>query len=172
MGVILSHSISLTIKVSSGNFPQSLGLGQSQAERPECTEIVRLVKVLTMQIKAIVATKTAGVYKLEPKLVSYITSKYKTKSDMTYDKTLWAEIIEIHASALQRGGCCLPGVISTVKQKEGSFILANTWKYVDEEAFVACQELFREAEAELAKRFDIPQIITAPRSVILEDVHP
>ena len=32
--------------------------------------------------------------KMEPKLISYITSKYQTKSDMMYDKTLWAEIIE------------------------------------------------------------------------------
>ena len=55
--------------------------------------------------------------------------------------------------------------------KEGNFILANTWEYVDEKAFVACQELFREAEAELARRSDISRIVTASRSVILEDVH-
>ena len=55
--------------------------------------------------------------------------------------------------------------------KEGSFILANTWEYADEKAFVAYQELFREAEAELAKRSNISQIITASRSVILRDVH-
>ena len=40
---------------------------------------------------------------------------------------------------------------------------------MDEKAFVACQELFREAE--LAKRSDISQIITASRSLILRDVH-
>ena len=47
-----------------------------------------------MQIRAIVATKTAEVFKFEPKLISYITSRYKIKSDMMYDKTLRAEIIE------------------------------------------------------------------------------
>ena len=31
---------------------------------------------------------------MEPKLISYITSKYQAKSDMIYDKTLRAEIIE------------------------------------------------------------------------------
>ena len=31
---------------------------------------------------------------MEPKLISYITSTYQTKSDMMYDKTLWAEIIK------------------------------------------------------------------------------
>ena len=55
--------------------------------------------------------------------------------------------------------------------KEGSFILANTWEYANEKAFVACQELFREAEVELAKRSDIALIMTASRSVILRDVH-
>ena len=113
MGVILSHSISLTIKVSSGSFLRSLGLGQSQAERPECKEIVRLVKVLTMQIKAIVATKTAGVFKLEPELINYITSKYKTKSDKMYDKTLWAEIIEPMLPRFKQAGA-LRQVVSQV----------------------------------------------------------
>ena len=62
-------------------------------------------------------------------------------------------------------------VVSQVWNKEGSFILANIWEYADEKAFVACQELFREAEAELAKRSDISQDVTASYSVILRDVY-
>ncbi len=62
-------------------------------------------------------------------------------------------------------------VVSQVWNKESSFILANTWEYVDKKTFVACQALFREAEAELAKHSDISQIITASRSVIFRDVH-
>ena len=62
-------------------------------------------------------------------------------------------------------------VVSRVWNKEVSLILANAWEYIDEKAFVACQAFFREAEAELAKRSDISQIITASRSVILRDVH-
>ena len=58
-------------------------------------------------------------------------------------------------------------VVSQVWNKEGSFILANTCEYREEKAFVACQEQFREAEAELARRSDISQIVTASRSVIL-----
>ena len=107
---------------------------------------------------------------MEPKLISYVTSKYQTKSDMMYDKTLWAEIIEPMLPRFKAAGA-VRQVVSQVWNKEGSFILANTWEYVDEKAFIACQELFREAEAELAKRSDISQIITASRSVILEDVH-
>ncbi len=62
-------------------------------------------------------------------------------------------------------------MVYQVWNKERSFILANTWEYIDEKAFVACQELFREAEAELAKGSDISQIITASRSVSVEDMH-
>ena len=87
-----------------------------------------------------------------------------------YDETLWAGILEPMLPRFKRGGCCSL-VVSLVWNKEGSFILANTWEYVDEKAFVSCQELFREAEGELAKRSDISRIITASRSVILEDVH-
>ena len=87
-----------------------------------------------------------------------------------YNETLWAEIIEPMLLRFKEAGA-LRQVLSQVWNKEGSFILANTWEYADEKAFVACQELFREAEAELAKRSDISQIITASRSVILLNVH-
>ena len=66
---------------------------------------------------------------MEPKLISYITVKYTSKSDMMYETGIWAEIIE---PMLPR---------------------------------------FKEAGAELAKRSDISQIITASRSVILRDTH-
>ena len=91
---------------------------------------------------------------------------------MMYDETLWAEIIEPMLPRFKKLGA-LRFVVSQVWNKEGSFILANTWEYVDEKSFVDCQELFREAEAEaeLAKRSDISQITTTSRSVILEDVH-
>ena len=107
---------------------------------------------------------------MEPKLISYVTYKYASKSDMMYDETLWAEIIEPMLPRFKEAGA-LREVVSQVWNKEGSFIMSNTWEYVDEKAFVACQALFREAEAELAKRSDISQIITASRSVILRDTH-
>ena len=107
---------------------------------------------------------------MEPKLISYITVKYTSKSDMMYEAGIWADIIEPMLPRFKAAGA-VRQVVSQVWNKEGSFILANTWEYLDEKAFVACQELFREAEAELAKRSDISQIITASRSVILEDVH-
>ncbi len=89
---------------------------------------------------------------------------------MMYDETPWAEIIEPMLPRFKEAGA-LRQVVSQVRNNEGSFILSNTWEYADEKAFVACQKLFREAEAELAKRSDISQIITASRSVILRDVY-
>ena len=62
---------------------------------------------------------------MEPKLTSYITSKYASKSDMMYDETLWAEIIEAMLPRFKEAGA-LRQVVSQVWNKEGSFILANT----------------------------------------------
>ena len=88
---------------------------------------------------------------------------------MIYDETLWAEIIEPMLPRIKEAGASRQ-VLSRVWNKQVSLILANAWEYVDEQAFVACQALLREAEAELAKLSDISQIITASRSVILPDV--
>ena len=44
------------------------------------------------------------------------------------------------------------------------------WEYVDEKAFIACQPLFREAEAKLNERTGIASIIVPSRGVILHDV--
>ena len=89
---------------------------------------------------------------------------------MMYVEIPWVEIIEPMLPRFKAAGA-LRQVVSQVWNKEGSFILANTWEYADEKAFVACQELFHEAEAELAKRSDVTQIITASRRVILRDLH-
>ncbi len=37
-------------------------------------------------------------------------------------------------------------------------------------AFIACQELFREAEAKMDERTDIAKIITPSRGIILRDI--
>ena len=84
---------------------------------------------------------------------------------MVYDKSLWSEIIEPMLSRSKEAGV-VRQVVSKVWNKEGSSILANTWEYVDEKALVGCKELFCEAEAELARRSEISQIVTASRSVI------
>ena len=61
-------------------------------------------------------------------------------------------------------------VVTQVWNQEGSFILGNLWEYRDEKAFVACQELFREAETKMEERTDIAKIITPSRGIILRDI--
>ena len=53
--------------------------------------------------------------------------------------------------------------------QEGSFILGNLWEYADEKAFIACQELFREAEAAHSESTGVSSIIVPSRGVILHD---
>ncbi len=52
-----------------------------------------------------------------------------------YDETLWAEIIEIMLPRFKEAGASRQ-VVSQVWNKLGSVILANTWEYVNENAFV------------------------------------
>ena len=106
---------------------------------------------------------------MEPKLMSYITSKFATKGDMMAAEGTWQEIIGEMLPRFKEAGA-LRQVVTQVWNQEGSFILGNLWEYKDEKAFIACQELFREAEAKLDERTDIATIITPSRGVILRDV--
>ena len=107
---------------------------------------------------------------MEPKLISYITSKFGSKSDMRYAENLWNDIINDMLPRFKEAGA-LRQVVTQVWNQEGSFILGNLWEYSDEKAFIARQELFREAEAEMSKRADIANIVTPSRGIILRDVH-
>ena len=62
-------------------------------------------------------------------------------------------------------------VVTQVSNQEGSFILGNLWEYVDQQAFIACQPLFREAEAKMGERNGIASINVPSRGIILQDVH-
>ena len=62
-------------------------------------------------------------------------------------------------------------VVTQVWNQEGSFILGNLREYVDEQAFIACQPLFREAEAKMNERNGIASINVPSRRIILHDIH-
>ena len=106
---------------------------------------------------------------MEPKLVSYITSKFTSKSDMMYAETLWQEVLEEMLPRFKEAGA-MRQVVTQVWNQEGSFILGNLREYKDEKAFISCQELFREAEAKMDERTDIAKIITPSRGIILRDI--
>ena len=106
---------------------------------------------------------------MEPKLMSYITSKFSSKGDMMAAEREWQDIISDMLPRFKEAGA-LRQVVTHVWNQEGSFILGNLWEYVDEKAFIACQPLFREAEVKLNERTGIASIIVPPRGVILHDV--
>ena len=62
---------------------------------------------------------------MEPKLISYVTYKYASKSDMMYDETFGAEIIEPMLPRFKEAGA-LRYLVSQVWKKEGSFIMSDT----------------------------------------------
>ena len=105
---------------------------------------------------------------MEPKLMSYITSKFASKSDMLLAEREWQEVIQDMLPRFKDAGA-LRQVVTQVWNNEGSFILGNLWEYTDEKAFIACQELFREAEARHQAMSDISSIIVPSRGVILHD---
>ena len=82
----------------------------------------------------------------------------------------WQEIIGEMLPRFKKAGA-LRQVVTQVWNQEGSFILGNLWEYVDEQAFIACQPLFREAEAKMGERNGIASINVPSRGIILHDVH-
>ena len=107
---------------------------------------------------------------MEPKLMSYITSKFASKGDMMAAERVWQEIIGEMLPRFKEAGA-LRQVVTQVWNQEGSFILGNLWEYVDEQAFIACQALFREAESKMTERAGIASINVPSRGIIRHDIH-
>ena len=105
---------------------------------------------------------------MEPKLMSYIKAKYSSKSDMMLFEREWQEVISKMPSRFKEAGA-LRQVVTQIWNQEGRFILGNLWEYADEKAFIACQELFREAEAAHSESTGVSSIILPSRGVILHD---
>ena len=107
---------------------------------------------------------------MEPKLMSYITSKFASKPDMLLAEREWQEIVAEMLPRFKAAGA-MRQVVTQVWNQEGSFILGNLWEYEDEKAFIACQKLFREAEVKLKERTGVSSIIVPSRGVILHDIY-
>ena len=88
---------------------------------------------------------------------------------MLLSERKWQEVIGKMLPRFKDAGA-LRQVVTQIWNQEGSFILGNLWEYKDEKAFIACQELFREAEAKMDERTDIAKIITPSRGIILRDI--
>ena len=105
---------------------------------------------------------------MDPKLMSYITSKFASKADMVLAEQEWQDVIRPMLPRFKEAGA-MRQVVTQIWNNEGSFILGNLWEYADEKAFIACQELFREAEARRSEISDISSIILPSRGVLLHD---
>ena len=105
---------------------------------------------------------------MKPKLLSYITAKYGSKSDMMLSGREWQEVIGKMLPRFKDAGA-LRQVVTQIWNQAGSFILGNLWEYADEKAFIACQELFREAEATHSESTGVSSIIVPSSGVILHD---
>ena len=68
---------------------------------------------------------------MEPKLMSYITAKYSSKSDMMLSEREWQEVIGKMLPRFKEAGA-LRQVVTQIWNQEGSFILGNLWDYADE----------------------------------------
>ena len=84
----------------------------------------------------------------------YITSDFATKSDMRVGAEEWQEIIQQMLPKFKKAGA-IRQTVSQIWNKEGVFRLGNMWEYKDEKAFIACQNLFREAEIKFEQKAKI-----------------
>ena len=100
--------------------------------------------------------------------MGYITAKYRSKSDMMLSEREWQEVMGEMLPHLKEAGA-LRQVVTQIWNQEGSFIPGNLWEYADEKAFIACQELFRGAEAAHSESTSVSSIIVPSRGVILHD---
>ena len=78
---------------------------------------------------------------MEPKLMSYITAKYSSKSDMMLSEREWQEVIGKMLPRFKEAGA-LRQVVTQIWNQEGSFILGNLWEYTDEKPLSPARSCF------------------------------
>ena len=105
----------------------------------------------------------------ESKLMSYITSDFASKSDMKVGAEEWQAIIQEMLPKFKKAGA-IRQTVSQIWNKEGVFRLGNMWEYKEEKAFIACQNLFREAEMKFEQKVKITVRNFSNRGIILYDV--
>ena len=105
----------------------------------------------------------------ESKLMSYITSDFTSKSDMRVGAEEWQAIIEEMLPKFKKAGA-IRQTVSQIWNKEGVFRLGTLQEYKDENAFIQCQKLFREAEMKFEQKAKITVKNFSNRGIILYDV--
>ena len=103
---------------------------------------------------------------MESKLISYITSDFQSQSDMKIGEIEWEKIMNEQFDKFKKAGA-VRQTVTQIWNKEGTLRLGHLWEYKDDKAFIACQKLFKEAEAEFKKRTGITWKVFSNRGVVL-----
>ena len=103
---------------------------------------------------------------MESKLISYITSDFQSQSDMKIAEIEWEKIMNERFDKFKKAGA-VRQTVTQIWNKEGTLRLGHLWEYKDDKAFIACQKLFKEAEAEFKKRTGITWKVFSNRGVVL-----
>ena len=103
---------------------------------------------------------------MESKLISYITSDFQSQSDMKIGEIEWEKIMNERFDKFKKAGV-VRQTVTQIWNKEGTLRLGHLWEYKDDKAFIACQKLFKEAEAEFKKRTGITWKVFSNRGVVL-----
>jgi len=106
----------------------------------------------------------------ESKLISYITSDFQSQSDMKVGEIEWQIIMNEYFDKFKKAGA-VRQTVSQIWNKEGALRLGHLWEYRDEKAFITCQKIFNQAEAEFKKRTGITWKVFSNRGIILYDVN-
>ena len=106
----------------------------------------------------------------ESKLISYITSDFQSQSDMKVGEIEWQKIMNEYFDKFKKAGAVIQ-TVSQIWNKEGALRLDHLWEYRDEKAFITCQKIFNQAEAEFKKRTGITWKVFSNRGIILYDVN-
>lgn len=106
----------------------------------------------------------------ESKLISYITSDFQSQSDMKVGEIEWQKIMNEYFDKFKKAGA-VRQTVSQIWNKEGALRLGHLWEYRDEKAFITCQKIFNQAEAEFKKRTGITWKVFSNRGIILYDVN-
>ena len=111
-----------------------------------------------------------GLKMSNPKLISYITSDFQTKSDMKVGEMEWEKIMNKNFDKFKKAGA-VRQTVTQIWNKEGTLRLGHLWEYKDEKAFVECQKIFREAELEFKNKTGIVWKVFSNRGIVLYDVN-
>ena len=100
------------------------------------------------------------------KLFLELKTAPNTISAKKIEDKIWQKWLTISNDKFKKAGA-VRQTVSQIWNKEGALRLGHLCEYKDDKAFIACQKLFKEAEAEFKKRTGITWKVFSNRGVVL-----